>query len=87
MYAVTGKNRPLDEEEVQFVDALEAASREREQQQQQQELDALEAYQLVRQKPNNVHLACCAAALAACCACQMLFSASAVPLQKSISTA
>ncbi|KAA6427960.1 MAG: hypothetical protein FRX49_02622 [Trebouxia sp. A1-2] len=41
-----GKNRPLDEEEVQFVDALEAASRDREQEQRKQELDALEAYQL-----------------------------------------
>ena len=46
--SMTGKNRPLDEEEVQFVDALEAASREREQQQHKQELDALEAYQLVQ---------------------------------------
>ncbi|KAL0029492.1 hypothetical protein WJX77_011617 [Trebouxia sp. C0004] len=41
-----GKNRPLDEEEVQFVDALEAASRDREQEQRKQEVDALEAYQL-----------------------------------------
>ncbi|KAL3160520.1 hypothetical protein ABBQ32_010824 [Trebouxia sp. C0010 RCD-2024] len=41
-----GKNRPLDEEEVQFVDALEAARREKEQAERKQELDALEAYQL-----------------------------------------
>ena len=47
---MTGKNRPLDEEEVQFVDALEAASRDREQEQHKQELDALEAYQLVGSK-------------------------------------
>ncbi len=47
---MTGKNRPLDEEEVQFVDALEAASRDREQEQRKQELDALEAYQLVGSK-------------------------------------
>ena len=44
---MAGKNRPLDEEEVQFVDALEAASRDREQEQRKQEVDALEAYQLV----------------------------------------
>lgn len=42
-----GKNRPLDEEEVQFVDALEAARQEKEQADRKQELDALEAYQLV----------------------------------------
>lgn len=42
-----GKNRPLDEEEVQFVDALEAARRGKEEAERQQELDALEAYQLV----------------------------------------
>lgn len=47
---MAGKNRPLDEEEVQFVDALEAASRDREQEQRKQELDALEAYQLVGSK-------------------------------------
>lgn len=47
---MAGKNRPLDEEEVQFVDALEAASRDREQEQRKQELDALEAYQLVGPK-------------------------------------
>ena len=45
--AFTGKNRPLDEEEVQFVDALEAARRQKEQSERRQELDALEAYQLV----------------------------------------
>ncbi|KAL3151358.1 hypothetical protein ABBQ38_013190 [Trebouxia sp. C0009 RCD-2024] len=41
-----GKNRPLDEEEIQFVDALEAARRDKEQAERKQELDALEAYQL-----------------------------------------
>ena len=44
----TGKNRPLDEDEVEFVDALEAAQRGKEQAERRQELDALEAYQLVR---------------------------------------
>ena len=44
---ISGKNRPLDEEEIQFVDALEAARREKEQAERKQEVDALEAYQLV----------------------------------------
>lgn len=52
-FITAGKNRPLDEEEVQFVDALEAASREREQQQHKQELDALEAFQLVNYLTNS----------------------------------
>lgn len=42
-----GKNRPLDEEEVQFVDAVEAASRQREEHERKQEQQALGAFQLV----------------------------------------
>ena len=58
-----GKNRPLDEEEIQFVDSVEAASRQRELQERQQEQQALDAYQLVRQcacnaalQPDFIHL-------------------------------
>lgn len=48
VHFAAGKNRPLDEEEIQFVDAIEAANRQREEQERQQEQQALGAFQLVR---------------------------------------
>lgn len=48
----------MDEEEIQFVDALEAARREKEQADRKQEFDALEAYQLVGVAVRETFLGC-----------------------------
>jgi hypothetical protein len=48
MHVLAGKNRPLDEEELQFMDAVEAAQREKDRAAREEEEAALDAFQQVK---------------------------------------
>lgn len=50
-----GKNRPLDDEELHFIDAVEQQRREKEQRTREEEEAELDAFQMVRNCAHTNH--------------------------------